>query len=317
MTAKIDWYREVLELEPNSKVFFPLARLLADAGERDEAMALLERGLERHPEYLEARLFRIELLFQDGRKEECNAEIARLSRMFASYAGFWQAWAACLASEQGQSDTASLSRFLAAHFVSGPLQLHEVLNRGLDAMIKERQGEVQPALQAESAAPAEEQATEPDSGSAEAGLTAQEESDAPAETAEDAAAATFMSDTAAMLADLDSELGDQAMADSRAATQVPQVEEPAQAMDAPEAQRLEDGSGEEAAGSELATPAQAVAVELDEMPVEVAGEGLAEAAELGIEPDAPDSLSVHFSEIENLKRMIEVNSTGLVEYVEN
>lgn len=139
MTAKIEWYREVLELEPNSKVFFPLARLLEEDGQTDEAMTLLQRGVERHPEYLEARLFLIELLHKSDRREECNVQVGHLSKMFASYAGFWQAWAACLASEQGQADTASIIRFLAAHFVSGPLNLHEVLNRGLDSILGARQ----------------------------------------------------------------------------------------------------------------------------------------------------------------------------------
>lgn len=238
MTAKIDWYREVLELEPNSKVFFPLARLVANDGDNEEAMRLLEKGLERHPEYLEARLFRIELLHQAGRKKECNAEIAKLSKMFASYAGFWQAWAACLASEQGQSDTASLIRFLAAHFVSGPLQLHEVLNRGLDAMLRERQGtapqittpksasalaepedagepaadslELEPAYEPEPAAPDPVViATEPEMVASPA--TEQEEpkleaddietNDQPLEAAE-----AFMADTGAILDDLDAEL---------------------------------------------------------------------------------------------------------------
>lgn len=151
MTAKIEWYREVLELEPNSKVFFPLARLLAAEGNEEEAMELLEKGLTRHPEYLEAHLFRIELLFKKGRREECNEEIGKLSRMFASYGGFWQAWAACLASDQSQSDTASVLRFLAAHFVSGPLKLHEVLNRGLDAMLSD--GSMRAPEQVEQALP--------------------------------------------------------------------------------------------------------------------------------------------------------------------
>lgn len=137
MTAKIDWYREVMELEPNSKLFFPLARLVAQEGNKDEAISILENGLVRHPEYLEARLFLIELLHQQNRREECNKEVARLGSMFASYGGFWQAWAACLASEECQAETASIIRFLAAHFVSGPLKLHDVINRGLDAMLKE------------------------------------------------------------------------------------------------------------------------------------------------------------------------------------
>ena len=45
MTEKIEWYKEVLELEPNSKVFFPLARLLAEAERTDEAVEILEQGL--------------------------------------------------------------------------------------------------------------------------------------------------------------------------------------------------------------------------------------------------------------------------------
>lgn len=156
MTAKIDWYREVLELEPNSKVFFPLARMVAEKGEREEAISLLEQGLLRHPEYMEARLFRIELLHQAGRREECNIEVGKLSKMFANYAGFWQAWAACLASEQDGSDTASLIRFLAVNFISGPLQFNEVINRGLDAVLKERNPAAIPPPEIAAHAPVQE-----------------------------------------------------------------------------------------------------------------------------------------------------------------
>lgn len=134
MTEKIEWYKEVLELEPNSKVFFPLARLLAKAGRDDEAIAALEHGLERHGEFLEARLFLIELLYRTGKQDACARQIQRLSAMFASYAGFWQAWAACLSGVEGEADTATVLRFLAAHFLNGPITLHEVLNRGLDTL---------------------------------------------------------------------------------------------------------------------------------------------------------------------------------------
>ena len=57
MMDKIEWYREVLELEPSSKLFFPLARLLVEDGQPEAALETLRRGLERHPEFLEARLF--------------------------------------------------------------------------------------------------------------------------------------------------------------------------------------------------------------------------------------------------------------------
>ena len=134
MTEKIEWYKEVLELEPNSKVFFPLARLLAGENRDDEAIAALEHGLERHGEFLEARLFLIELLYRTGRQDACARQVERLSAMFASYAGFWQAWAACLSEVEGEADTATVLRFLAAHFLHGPISLHEVLDRGLETL---------------------------------------------------------------------------------------------------------------------------------------------------------------------------------------
>ena len=51
MTEKIEWYKEVLELEPNSKVFFPLARLLSEAGRTDEAVEILEQGSIEHTSF--------------------------------------------------------------------------------------------------------------------------------------------------------------------------------------------------------------------------------------------------------------------------
>ena len=136
MSEKIEWYKEVLALEPNSKIFFPLARMLADEARYDEALDVLGNGLERHGEFLEARLFFIELLYKAGRQADCAAQIERLQSMFSGYAGFWQAWAACLAtSSDAHSDTASVLRLLAAYFLHGPISLHKVLDDGLDRLL--------------------------------------------------------------------------------------------------------------------------------------------------------------------------------------
>ncbi len=137
MTEKIEWYKEVLELEPNSKVFFPLARMLAEEQRFDEAVDVLEHGLERHGEFLEARLFFIELLHKTGRSQACARQIDSLSGMFSAYAGFWQAWAACLTAADASPDTASVLRFLAAHFLRGPVSLHDVLDRGIASLLEE------------------------------------------------------------------------------------------------------------------------------------------------------------------------------------
>lgn len=134
MTEKIEWYKEVLELEPNSKVFFPLARLLAEAERIDEAVEILEQGLARHEEFLEARLFLIELLHSANKLEACEKQVGRLTKMFSTYAGFWQAWAACINAAGNAPDTAAVLRFLALNFSKGPVSLHEVINQGLASM---------------------------------------------------------------------------------------------------------------------------------------------------------------------------------------
>lgn len=141
MTEKIEWYKEVLELEPNSKIFFPLARLLSEVQRIDEALDILEQGLERHPEFLEARLFFIELLYKTERRTVCTAQIAKLSKMFAAYAGFWQAWGASLNIAGDAPDTAFALRFLSAWFTNSTISIHDVLDRGLASLLDEKQAQ--------------------------------------------------------------------------------------------------------------------------------------------------------------------------------
>ena len=139
MTEKIEWYKEVLEVEPNSKVFFPLARMLANEGAVEEAIGIIEKGLVRHPEFLEARLYCIELLHKCGRIEDSKAHVELLSKMFSAYGEFWRAWASCIATmrESGSEDTASALRFLAANFLHGPVSLNKVIEEGLAVILDE------------------------------------------------------------------------------------------------------------------------------------------------------------------------------------
>jgi tetratricopeptide (TPR) repeat protein len=137
MTEKIEWYKEVLELEPNSKVFFPLARLLKTENRCDEAMDVLERGLERHPEFLEARLLFIELLHKTDKRALCAEQTNKISAIFSGYTEFWRAWAACFAADGTSPDMPTILRFIAAHFMRPPLSLHEVFDRGIAAILSQ------------------------------------------------------------------------------------------------------------------------------------------------------------------------------------
>lgn len=134
MQEKIKWYQEVLELEPGSKVFFPLARLLAESDQIDAALATLQHGLVRHPEFIEARLYLIDLLFKNNRAEQCDGQVAQLTGLFASYSGFWEAWGAYFANTGQGKDVALALTFLAATFQRPDLTLSDIFSQGLRAV---------------------------------------------------------------------------------------------------------------------------------------------------------------------------------------
>jgi len=135
MKAKIDWYKEVLELEPGSKVFFPLARLLVENGQLQDALSTLRLGLERHPEFIEARLYLIELLYKNGQIVQCESQAGQLTRLFSKYPGFWEAWGACIAGTEERRDLSLTLRLLAMLFQHSHIGLSDVLEKGLDVFV--------------------------------------------------------------------------------------------------------------------------------------------------------------------------------------
>lgn len=130
--AKIEWYQEILEQEPGSRTFLPLAKLLIEAGRKEEAAATLRRGLERHPDFLEAKLELISLLHaqkatQPNCVSECASEIGKLIGLLKQYPAFWEAWA----ESEGASDTALAIRFLRQAIAAPGLAFRDILLRGL------------------------------------------------------------------------------------------------------------------------------------------------------------------------------------------
>lgn len=132
MMAKIEWYQEILEQEPASRTFLPLAKLLIEAGRKEEAAATLRRGLERHPDFLEAKLELISLLHeqkaeQPACSEECASEIGKLVGLLKEYPAFWAAWA----ESEGETDAALAIRFLKQEIDSPGLAFRDIWLRGL------------------------------------------------------------------------------------------------------------------------------------------------------------------------------------------
>ena len=134
MMEKIEWYQEVLEIEPSSKVFFPLAKLLLGNNQTQEAVAVLRQGLDRHPEFFEARLMLIDLLQQERDTTGALNEVRALGSKLAAYPGFWDAWAQSVSDTGADKDMAAALRLLAAFLRHSDLSWADIINSGLAAL---------------------------------------------------------------------------------------------------------------------------------------------------------------------------------------
>lgn len=131
MKQKIEWYKEVLELEPSSRVFFPLAKQLHASSQILEAIAVLQRGLSFHPSHLEAKLLLIELLAQADQQEALTNELTDLSDLFCRYPFFWSTWSSYLARNPVMQDASLALRFFAAALSGQKITWASVIDQGL------------------------------------------------------------------------------------------------------------------------------------------------------------------------------------------
>ncbi|MDR2051076.1 MAG: tetratricopeptide repeat-containing protein [Deltaproteobacteria bacterium] len=135
MKQKIDWYQEVLTIEPGSKVFFPLARMQAENGDLEAALATLRHGLSYNSEHIEARLLFIDLLFKQGKQESIWPEVDEISHMLGGYSGFWSAWTERLAKNPQSRDAALALNFLAASLKGEVVSWSSVIEYGLERLL--------------------------------------------------------------------------------------------------------------------------------------------------------------------------------------
>ena len=140
MTEKIEWYKEVLDLEPNSKIFFPLAKMLEKEGELEEARRVLAEGVSRHEEFLEARLFYISVLSRLGMDAECQRQVRILASLLTRYQEFWSAWSASTSAD-GRTDASLALRLLRISFARPGVSFSEIFARGLESLEQDMAGD--------------------------------------------------------------------------------------------------------------------------------------------------------------------------------
>jgi len=133
MTSKIALYREVLEDDPTSRVFFPLAKMLSESGRPEEAVAVLTKSVSAHPGHLEARFLLVELLTRLGRGQESAAIFDEVLPLLTRYPSVWSLWAA---KAKLSRDSSVAMRLVAQNLAGGDVSFLDVLEKGLAAIGK-------------------------------------------------------------------------------------------------------------------------------------------------------------------------------------
>lgn len=132
MRRKIEWYQEVLALEPGSRIFFPLAKLFVEFGQLDDAAKTLRQGLDRHPDAVEARLLLIQVLTKLERVDEARDQLAAVVKPLERYPAFWSLWAQQKAEQD--RDFAVFLMLVASHFTGKPVKWTDVVIEGLHSL---------------------------------------------------------------------------------------------------------------------------------------------------------------------------------------
>lgn len=130
-SEKAKWYQEVLSLDPNSRIFLPYARLLAELGRTGDAVDVLKAGLGKHPEFLEARLYLIELLHLAGQDASAGLEAEGIIELLGQAPALWRIWSR----RPGlRADLAAMLLFFAASMQKNGHSLADVFEAGIAAL---------------------------------------------------------------------------------------------------------------------------------------------------------------------------------------
>jgi tetratricopeptide (TPR) repeat protein len=78
---EIEKLREKVEKDPNSKLYVPLAEEYRKEGMLDEAVEVLQKGIERQPGYMSARVSLGKIYLEKGHMDEARAEFEQVVKV--------------------------------------------------------------------------------------------------------------------------------------------------------------------------------------------------------------------------------------------
>lgn len=130
---KLTFFQQVLELDPDSRLFFPLARLYFEHDQIEEARQTLSKGLERHPQHFEAKLLLANIMTHQGENEQAKKICRDLFALFKDNRDFWENLSSMLFSS-GEKDLSLAAAFFARSGSDRAITWADVLQAGLDSM---------------------------------------------------------------------------------------------------------------------------------------------------------------------------------------
>ncbi len=131
---KIRFYQEVLELDPGSKVFFPLASLYFKQDQVQKARETLASGLKKDPLHFEARLLMAEIHNLQGEADKAGRIYSDIFSLLRKYPDFWENLSLSLRAD-GQKDLALAAAFFARSGMDGSITWADILQSGLDSIL--------------------------------------------------------------------------------------------------------------------------------------------------------------------------------------
>ena len=128
---KTKFYERVLELEPGSRLFFPLARQYYEQKNMTSAKQVLSEGLKRHPDHFEARLLFASVLNRLGDNQKARMIYGEIFDLLKNNHDFWEDLSDVL-SARGEKDLSLAAAFFARSGEDNSLTWADILKKGMD-----------------------------------------------------------------------------------------------------------------------------------------------------------------------------------------
>ena len=132
-SEKITFYEQVLELEPESRLFFPLASLYFEENDLDKSRQILLKGLDKHPQHFEARLLLAAILNQQGQSEAADSIYQDIFILLRNNVDFWESLSRNL-SQHGEKDLALAAAFFAGSCSGKALSWADIVQAGMESL---------------------------------------------------------------------------------------------------------------------------------------------------------------------------------------